>query len=45
MKLICEYQSIADAKRKTKIYHIDQVLSRHRKTAGGYIWKYKEEKK
>ena len=44
MKLVCEYHSIADAKRKTKIYHIDQVLSGRRKTAGGYIWKYKEEK-
>ena len=43
MEFIREYKSIAEAKRITKIYHIDDVLAGKRETAGGYIWKYKEE--
>jgi len=39
-ELICEWKSVNDVK---KIYpHINAVLSGKRKTAGGYLWKYKE---
>ncbi len=37
--LICEWKSVNDVK---KIYpHINAVLNGKRKTAGGYLWKYK----
>lgn len=41
---ISEYRSIGEAWRKTKISraHIGEVCKGNRKTAGGYMWKYKE---
>ena len=39
--LIAEYESIIDAKRKTNITTIDDVLAGRQKTGGGFIWKYK----
>ena len=44
MNMIKEYNSIAEAQRETKICHIKDVLSGKRKTAGGFIWKYKDNK-
>jgi very-short-patch-repair endonuclease/DNA-directed RNA polymerase subunit RPC12/RpoP len=43
MKKIKEYNSIAEAERENKISHIKDVLSGKRKTAGGCLWKYKED--
>lgn len=44
MNKIAEFSSIAEAERKLKINHshICNCCSGKRKTAGGYIWKYKE---
>lgn len=39
--LIAEFDSAADAIRKTGISKIPNVCRNERKTAGGYIWKYK----
>lgn len=38
--LVTEYESVAEASRKTKIHHslIRKVCSNKRKTAGSYIW-------
>jgi group I intron endonuclease len=45
-KLIKEYISISEAGRTSGVKHknIQQVLSGNTKTAGGYIWKYVDEK-
>lgn len=43
MNLLKIYKSIANAERETGIQHIKDALSGARKTAGGYIWKYKED--
>lgn len=40
---IKEYFSAQEAKRITGISHIDTCCRRERKTAGGYIWRYKDE--
>lgn len=42
---IAEYYSIHEAERQTKIpnQNIVKVCKNKRKTAGGYIWKYKEQ--
>lgn len=44
-KFIDEYISTREAERKTKIpnQHIGQCCLGKRKTAGGYVWKYKGE--
>lgn len=39
--VIAEFESISDAKRKTKTNHISEVLNGSRKLANGYFWKYK----
>jgi len=41
---IAEYMSVREAERQTKTNapHISAVCKGKRKTAGGYIWKYKE---
>ena len=41
-EFIKEYQSIDNAKKQTGILHISDVCRCERKTAGGYVWKYKE---
>jgi hypothetical protein len=41
MNKIAEYKSISDAERKNGISHISMCCSGKRKTAGGFIWKYK----
>ena len=38
--LIHTYKSIADAKRKTGVRHIDRVLRGASRTAGGFYWNY-----
>ena len=40
--LIAEYNSITEAKEKTGVKSISSVCKNKRKSAGGYIWKYKE---
>jgi len=37
-----EFPSYSDAMIKTKILHISEVCNGKRKTAGGYIWKWKK---
>jgi len=46
MNLINVYNSISDASRKTNIHknNIRGVIINYRKTSGGFIWKYLEEK-
>jgi hypothetical protein len=39
--LINTFGSIQEAKRQTKIIHISEACSGKRKTAGGFIWKFK----
>lgn len=39
---IQEYSSCAEATRQTKIKHVHDVAKGTRKSAGGYIWKFKE---
>ena len=41
---IKKWNSIMEAQRSLKITHINRVLNGERKTCGGYIWKYSEEK-
>ena len=41
-KLVNEYPSYAEAKRKTKISHLSCVCNGKRKHAGGFIWKWKD---
>ena len=45
-KVICEYNSQLEASKKLNIHpgSLSQCLNGKYKTAGGYIWKYKEEK-
>lgn len=38
--LICTYKSIAEARRKTGVRHIDRVLRGISRTAGGFYWNY-----
>lgn len=38
---IKSWNCIIDAKKELNIFHIDQVCLGKRKSAGGYIWKYK----
>lgn len=40
-KFIAEYISANDAKKKTGISHINSCANGERKSAGGYIWKWK----
>lgn len=40
-QFVAEYPSIAEAERNIKLTNIQSVLNGNRKTAGGYIWKYK----
>lgn len=42
-EFIKEYFSTQEAKRVTGISHIDACCREERKTAGGYIWRYKNE--
>ena len=42
-EIIDEYISIQEAQRQLKISHIWDCLVGKRKSAGGYIWKYKKE--
>lgn len=42
--LISEYGSVSEAMRKTGIKHISCVCRGDRNMAGGYIWKYKDNK-
>lgn len=42
-EFITEYFSTQEAKRETGISHIDTCCRGERKTAGGYIWRYKDE--
>jgi len=44
-EIICKYISITDASNKTKISNISAVCRGIQKTAGGFIWRYKEAKK
>ena len=44
LNFIKKYNSIAEAERCTTIYHIKDALGGTRKTAGGFIWKYKDGK-
>ena len=39
---IAEYPSIAEAIKETKIYNISRACKKKLKTAGGYIWRYKQ---
>lgn len=41
---IKEWNSVNDAIREYNNYHISSVLNNKRKTASGYIWKWKENK-
>ena len=41
---IKEWESIKQAKEELKIHRICDVCKKRRKTAGGYVWKYKEAK-
>ena len=47
LNLINEYKTITEASQNTNIHlsNIQQVCKNKRKTAGGYIWKYKDENK
>jgi hypothetical protein len=38
---IKEYRSVKDAIKETGILHVSCACRGERKTAGGYIWKYK----
>ena len=40
-KFIKEWPSILDAQETLKIYHIGMVCAGRRKSAGGYLWSYK----
>lgn len=40
--IIAEYSSVAEAKEKTGIPHTYDVANGKRKSAGGYLWKWKE---
>ena len=40
-KIIKEYNSVEEAKKETGIQHISCVCRGDRRTAGGFIWKYK----
>ena len=40
--LIAEFESVSDAYRKLGICHIYDVCYGTRKTAGGYVWKWRE---
>lgn len=40
-QIICEYESITEAFKKTNISHISCVCRGQRKSAGGFLWKYK----
>ena len=40
-KFIKEYESIDSAIKETGVLHVSCVCRGERKTAGGYIWKYK----
>lgn len=42
-EFVAEYYSTQEAKRCTGISHIDDCCRGDRKTAGGYIWRYKNE--
>ena len=41
-KYIAEFHSVAQAKRDTLILHISECCIGNLKTAGGFIWKYKD---
>ena len=43
LETISEYKSIMNAEEFTKIKHIGEVCKGKRKTAGGFIWKFKFE--
>lgn len=40
-QLVAEYESTIAAAKATGIGHIDAVCNGKRKTAGGYVWRYK----
>lgn len=42
LEVISEYPSIKDAQKITNIEHISQVCNGKRKTAGGFVWKFKD---
>ena len=39
-QLVCQYESVNEAFRQTKIRHISECANKKYKTAGGYIWRY-----
>ena len=39
-QLVCQYESVNEAFRKTNIRHISECANRKYKTAGGYVWRY-----
>jgi hypothetical protein len=39
-QLICQYESVNEAFRRTNIRHISECANKKYKTAGGYIWRY-----
>lgn len=39
-QLICQYESVNEAFRRTNIRHISECANKKQKTAGGYIWRY-----
>lgn len=41
-EVINEFETISDAFRETGVHHISSVCRGERKTAGGYVWKYRE---
>ncbi len=43
-EFVSEYYSIAKATRDTKILHISECCNGKIKTAGGFLWEYKEKK-
>ena len=43
-EFVRQYDFLKEVREETKIGHISSACLGHRKTAGGYIWKYKKEK-
>lgn len=41
-QVIAEYKSITDAQKDTGVWHISSVCRGCRKSAGGFLWRYKE---
>ena len=41
--MFCVYKHTAQAQIQTGVHHVLEVCKRLRKSAGGYIWRFKEE--